>query len=182
MMQIEWNIKSRSNTCQASGVLFQEGDFFYTLLFRNDAGYERQDVSEASWEEQKDDASKPVPFSLWRSKYELPPPPLPETLAKDDAEGMLRYLLASNNPQHLKACYILALMLERKKILKPLEGSDDSTLFYEHASTGETFIVKDPHLSLENLLEVQQEVADLLAGITTPPKNKTTEVAVANGT
>ena len=172
MMQIDWNIKSRSNTCQATGEPFQEGDFFYTLLFRNDTGYERQDVSEAAWEEQKEDAEKPVPFSSWRSKYEVPPPPPPETLAKDDAEGMLRHLLSSNDPQHLKACYILALMLERKKILKPLEASDESTLFYEHVSTGETFIVKDPHLSLENLLEVQEEVADLLGGMPSVTKEE----------
>lgn len=173
----DWNIKSRSDTCQISGTPFQEGDFFYTLLFcNNNDEYERLDVSEASWKALNSESteSSPFPFTKekgkisgsWRSKYELPPPPPPEPLKKDDAEGMLRYFLASTDPQHLNASYILALMLERKKIFKALPSADSSTLLYEHTATGETFIIKDPHLSLENLAEVQQEVSALLQGAT----------------
>src|SRR3990167_1518328 len=106
MMQVDWNIKSRSDTCQMHGTPFHEGDFFYTLLFRNEEGYDRLDVSEAAWEERKADVTLPVPFSLWRSKYELPPAALPETLAKDDAEGMLRHLLSTNDSKQRNACYI----------------------------------------------------------------------------
>lgn len=168
----DWNIKSRSAVCQATGTPFEEGDFFYTLLFHDKEEYQRLDISEAAWEERKNDEAQPVPFSLWRSKYELPPPPPPEALKKDDAEGMLRHFLESNDPQHLKASYILALMLERKKILKPLKSPDASTLFYEHAKTGETFIITDPHLSLENLSAVQQEVVELLGGITSTRKEE----------
>ena len=163
-MQQDWNIKSRSDSCQLSGVLFAEGDFFYTLLFLDKEEYQRLDISETAWEERKADTTAPVPFSLWRSKYELPPPPEAETLPKDDAEGMLRYFLASNDPAHRNACYILALMLERKKVLRPLASPDTSTLLYERAGTGETFIITDPHLSLENLIAVQQEVSELLKG------------------
>lgn len=164
IMQIDWNIKSRSDTCQIKGTPFKEGDFFYTLLFYDDEIYQRLDLSEEAWEERKIDESAPVPFSLWRSKYEEPPPRAPETLPRDDAEGMLRYFLASNDPSHHNVCYILALMLERKKLLRPLASPDSSTLLYEHTGTGETFIITDPHLSLENLIEVQQEVSELLGG------------------
>lgn len=162
----DWNIKSRSTVCQATGQPFEEDQIFYTLLLHHGEEYERLDLCEAAWEARKVDSTQRVPFSYWRSKYEIPPPPPPEPLKKDDAEGMLRHLLASADSQHHKACYILALMLERKKILKPLSSPDASTLLYEHAITGETFIITDPHLSLQNLLEVQQEVAELLNGIT----------------
>ena len=168
-MQHDWNIKSRSDVCQSKGTAFQEGEFFYTLLFYNDEGYQRLDLSEVALEERKMDESAPEPFSLWRSKYEVPPPPEPETLPSNDAEGLLRHFIASNDPSHLKARYILALMLERKKKLKPLPASNETTLFYEHVSTGETFIITDPHLSLENLLEVQQEVSSYLGGNTESP-------------
>ncbi len=213
----DWNIKSRSAVCQVTGTPFEEGDFFYTLLFHDKEEYQRLDISEAAWEDRKDffrnststancgvapsstlstlpcsapstpgtssaeaslekslknDEAQPIPFSLWRSKYELPPPPPPEALKKDDAEGMLRHFLASNDPQHLKASYILALMLERKKILKPLASPEPSTLLYEHTKTGETFIITDPHLSLENLSTVQQEVVELLGGMTSIPKEE----------
>lgn len=171
-MQIDWNIKSRSHICQAHNTPFQEGDFFYTLLFHSKEGYDRLDLSEAAWEERKQDTTAPVPFSLWRSKYELPPPPPPEALPKNDAEGMLRHLLSINDPANCNAMYILAVMLERKKVLKPLPSSEKSTLVYEHATSGETFVIQDPHLSLENLIAVQQEVSEFLGSITVPQKEE----------
>lgn len=163
-MQQDWNIKSRSHTCQVTGLAFEEGDFFYTLLFWDKEEAQRLDLSEAAWEERKQDAAAPIPFSYWRSRYEPPAPPAPEPLPKDDAEGMLRYFLKQQEPQHKNACYILALMLERKKLFRPLPSPNKSTLLYEHVGTGETFILTDPQLSLENLLEVQQEVSALLSG------------------
>ena len=164
MMQQDWNIKSRSHSCQVTNVPFAEGDFFYTLLFFKDEESQRLDLSESAWEERKHDVSAPVPFSYWRSKYEAPPPPAPETIPKDDAEGMLRYFLNQQDVKNQNACYILALMLERKKLLRPLPSPEKTTLLYEHVATGETFIVRDPQLSLENLIEVQKEVSELLGG------------------
>lgn len=161
-MLSDWNIKARSPLCQATGQPFEEDQIFYTLLFCKGEDYERLDLCEEAWEARKRDTSQSMPFSYWRSKYEMPPPPPPEPLKKDDAEGMLRHLLASPEATHRNACYILALMLERKKILKPLPSPEPSTLFYEHTRTGETFIITDPHLSLQNLLAVQQEVGVLL--------------------
>lgn len=169
-MQHEWNIKSRSERCQGTGLPFAEGDYFQTLLFHDAEGYQRLDLSEVAWQERKNDATAPIPFSSWRSQYELPPPPEAETIPRDDAEGMLRRLMESSDPSHLKTAYVLGLMLERKKILRPLPSTDASTLLYEHVSTGETFIIPDPHLSLENLIEVQQEVAEILKKVTGEPK------------
>ena len=147
-----------------TGMPFGEGDFFYTLLFWNEEESQRLDLSEAAWEERKQDAAAPIPFSYWRSKYEVPPPPAPEPLPKDDAEGMLRYFLNQQDLKHQNVCYILALMLERKKLLRPLPSPEKRTLLYEHVGTGETFILTDPELSLENLVQVQQEVSALLSG------------------
>lgn len=164
MMKQDWNIKSRSDSCQVTGIPFAEGDFFYTLLFFNEEECQRLDLSESAWEERKQDVAAPIPFSYWRSKYEIPPPPAPEPLPKDDAEGMLRYFLKQQDPKKGNVCYILALMLERKKLLRPLPSPEKATLLYEHVNTGETFILTDPQLSLENLIEVQQEVSGLLSG------------------
>lgn len=163
-MKQDWNIKSRSDSCQVTNTPFSEGDFFYTLLFFNEEECQRLDLSESAWEERKKEEMVPIPFSYWRSKYEMPPPPAPEPLPKDDAEGMLRYFLKQQDSKHANVCYILALMLERKKLLRPLPSPEKTTLLYEHVGTGETFIIKDPQLSLENLIEVQKEVSQLLDG------------------
>ena len=57
-------------------------------------------------------------------------------------------------------------MLERKRILKEIETkqAEDGTLLriYEHAKTGEVLVVPDPQLKLDQLAEVQQQVAQFL--------------------
>ena len=63
-------------------------------------------------------------------------------------------------------------MLERKKVLRPTDTrSDDGRrlLFYEHAGTGETFVVTDPGLRLDQLEEVQREVGELLKNLDAVP-------------
>jgi len=160
-MQSEWDIKSRAHTCARTGHEFVEGEFFYTLLFREGEGFRREDVSEDAWQNRNDNIQ---PFSFWRSKYEPPPPPSPEPLPRDDAESLLRRLVTEANPAYAKAAYILALMLERKRLLRPMETEDDSMLVYEYIATGETFVIPNPRLSLESIPEVQREVSDLLAG------------------
>jgi hypothetical protein len=160
-MQSDWDIKARAHHCAKTGREFAEGEFFYTLLFREGDGFRREDLSHEAWQERNDNIQ---PFSFWRSKYEPPPPPDPEPLAKDDAEGLLRRLLTSADPATLNATYILALMLERKKILIPADSTEPDLLVYTHAATGETFVVRNPALSLDQIPAVQQEVASLLAG------------------
>jgi hypothetical protein len=160
-MQSDWEIKSRAHTCARLGREFTEGEFFYTLLFRDGEGFRREDLSEEAWENRNDNIE---PFSFWRSKYEAPPPPAPEALPKDDAEGLLRRLIADQDPATANARYILALMLERKRLLRPVESQDDDMLVYEHLESGETIVIPNPRLSLVQIPEVQREVSELLAG------------------
>jgi hypothetical protein len=56
-------------------------------------------------------------------------------------------------------------MLERKRVLKQVktERSDERpVLIYEHAKTGDVFIVPDARLRLDEIEHVQKEVAQLL--------------------
>lgn len=160
-MQNDWDIKSRAHVCAQTGREFADGEFFYTLLYREGDGFRREDLSEEAWQSRNDNIQ---PFSFWKAKYEPPAPPPPEPLPKDDAESLLRRMIAEQKPEHANACYILALMLERKRILRPIESQDESMLVYERASTGETFVMPNPHLSMEKIPEVQKEVSELLSG------------------
>jgi len=159
MMQADWEIKSRAHTCAHTGYEFQEGDFFYTLLIREGDGFRREDLCESAWKERNPNIQ---PFSFWRSKYEPPAPPAPEAFAKDDAEGLLRRLIEENHPSRKNACYILALMLERKKMLRPVESRDEDMLVYEHVVTRETIVIANPRLSFDQIPDVQREVGALL--------------------
>jgi hypothetical protein len=168
-MQQDWNIKSRSEVCDATGKPFEEGETFFTALFQDGEGFRRADLCEEAWNTRAADPEAPTLFSSWRSKFEPPAPPAPEALRRDDAEGMLRRLIESNDPAHTNTRYLLAVMLERKRILRPQPSPDKATLIYERAGTGETFIVADPNLSLSDLVAVQEEVSAMLSGLSTPP-------------
>lgn len=158
-MNQDWEIRKRSDSCTLTQRPFADGEFFFTALYRERDGFRREDVSEEAWSALPQD---PRPFSFWRSKFETPPPPPPEPLAKQDAESILRRLIDENADSSRNARYILALMLERKRMLKPMPSEDDDVLVYEHAQSGETFLIPNPHLSLDRVPEVQREVSALL--------------------
>jgi hypothetical protein len=158
-VESEWAIKSRAQCCARTGRQFDKGEYFYTLLFREGEGFRREDVSEEAWANRNENIE---PFSFWRSKYEPPAPPVPEALPKDGAESLLRRLIAVPDPASQNACFILAIMLERKRILRPMESRDSSLLVYEHCATGETFVVVNPNLSADNIPAIQQEVYAML--------------------
>jgi hypothetical protein len=164
-MDNDWSIQSRGDRCAATGQEFADGEFFYTLLYDEKDAFRREDLSEQAFKDRAADA--PVPYSFWRTKYEAPPPAAPEPLAKQTAEDLLRKYMEETSPQHANARYILALMLERKKMLKEIEvkKADDGRLtrIYEHSKTGEVFVIPDPGLRLDQLGEVQSQVAEMLA-------------------
>lgn len=161
-MANEWDIKGRAERCAVTERKFENGEYYYTLLFRQAEGFSRQDLCEQAWRERNDNIQ---PFSFWRAKFELPPPPEEETLKKETAEDLLRRYMEENNAAHANARYILALMLERKRMLKQIEAKEDEegrTLIYEHARSGEVFVIPEPQLRLDQIEAVQNEVAEIL--------------------
>jgi hypothetical protein len=164
MLAQEWNIQSRALQCAVSGRPFMKGDRVYSALYWRDGQYTRVDLSEEAWNARNENIG---PVSSWQTDFVPPAPPAPEALKKDDAESLLRRLAAENAPATLNARYILALMLERKKVLRQIErqrpGEGLSVLVYEHLPSGEVWLIEDPGLKLGELKAVQDEVAHLLA-------------------
>ncbi|HEV8618690.1 MAG TPA: hypothetical protein VGQ70_04280 [Candidatus Udaeobacter sp.] len=157
----EWAIKHRADACAVTHRPFAPGEYFYTLLFHDADGYRREDLSEEAWRNRNENIQ---PFSFWRSRYEPLSPPPAEPLPKENAEQLFRRLIASENPP-ANACYVLAAMLERKRVLKQIkteETANRRVSIYEHGGTGDVFIVPDPQLRLDELESVQNEVVQLL--------------------
>jgi hypothetical protein len=162
-MLSEWEIKARSRYCARTRESFENGATIYTLLFRDRTGFRREDISENAWQEIKESVA---PFSFWKSKFQSPAPAAPEAMPKESVEELLRRLMLEDRVEHLNARYVLAILLERKRTLKQVdirETSEDKILIYEHAKTGEAFIIQDPRLRLDQLDSVQQEIYSLLA-------------------
>ena len=158
----DWPIKHRADACARTQRPFEPGEQFYTLLFREGEGFRREDLSEEAWSQRNENIR---PFSFWKSRYEPPPAEPPEALAKESAEDILRRLLGKNDPANTNTCYVLAVMLERKRVLKQIKTDQTEgrpVLIYEHAKSGDVFIVPDVRLRLDELEQVQSEVAEQL--------------------
>lgn len=158
----EWPIKHRADACAATQRPFADGETFYTLLYREADGFRREDLSSEAWANRNENIQ---PFSFWQSRYEPPPATPPEPLGQENAEDLLRRLLAEKDPARANACFVLAVMLERKRILKQMKSEQTENgrmLIYEHAKTGDVFLVLDPQLRLDQIEEIQAEVVQLL--------------------
>ncbi|HEU0209059.1 MAG TPA: hypothetical protein VFQ78_08755 [Candidatus Udaeobacter sp.] len=162
----EWAITHRADLCAVTQRPFVPGEYFYTLLYHDTEGYRREDLSEEAWLNRNENIR---PFSFWKSRYEPLPPKPAEPVPKESGEQLFRRLMASDSPP-ANACYVLAAMLERKRVLKQVKtesrDAGNRVFIYEQGSTGDVFIVPDPQLHLDELEHVQNEVAELLRGAT----------------
>jgi len=161
----EWNIQSRGHACQSCHRPFANGETYHTILFDEKRDFQRTDVCEKCWTEQFTESRDRKGFiSCWHAIYEVPPAPV-EVIQKENAETLLRKLIELNDPKFTAASYILAVMLERKRILKVKEQirTEGKRIFiYEQPKTGDVFTIPDPDLQLNQLEEVQRDVAQLL--------------------
>jgi|SRR5438067_807184 len=162
----QWTIKHRADACAVTQRSFAPGEYFYTLLFHDADGYRREDLSEEAWSNRNENIQ---PFSFWKSRYEPVPSSSSEVVPKENAEQLFLRLIASENPP-ANACYVLAAMLERKRVLKQVateQTANGRTLIYEHRDSGDVFIVPDLQLRLDELEVIQADVAQLLDEATT---------------
>jgi hypothetical protein len=171
----EWNLQSRAHACQACHKPFADKESYHTLLLEEKQEYRRQDICHACWDAQyREGASDRKGFiSHWQGVYQIPPPAPPEAIQKESAEGLLRKLIETEDPKYGSVCYILAVMLERKRLLKvkeQLEREGRRIFIYEQPRSGDIFTITDPNLQLNQLEEVQRATAELLAhGLNPPP-------------
>jgi hypothetical protein len=161
----EWQIREPATACAACGGAFADGAGIVSrLAFEPPEGYRRDDCCARCWT----DARREGAVSVWRGAYRAPAPPPPEPLRKETAESLLRRFMEGDDPARRDAIFVLAVMLERKRLLVEravtFEPDGRKVRAYEHRGTGETFVVTDPQLRLSDLERVQREVVVLLGG------------------
>lgn len=165
-MQQNWSIRSRAHECSLTGRPFEDGEIFHTAIYFDpqENGYVRKDVCREAW---KDQLEKQRPVASWKTVYQkVIAEPKAEIAPKESAMELLQRFIEDGDPMTENARYILALMLERKRqITQTAEKEVDGNkmLFYENKKTGEIFIVRDPELRLDEVAQIQEEVATILA-------------------
>jgi hypothetical protein len=165
-MQQNWSIRSRAHECALTGRPFEDGESFHTAIYFDpqENGYVRRDVCNEAWAQELEQRK---PVASWKTVYQkVLVEAKPEIAPKESAQALLQRFIEEGDPRTDNARYILALMLERKRQLvqtaeKEVDGN--KMLFYENKKTGEIFIVRDPELKLDEIAQMQDEVATLLA-------------------
>ena len=165
-----WEIKARSRVCLACESPFDVGEVYHTLLDLDGIEPERMDYCIRCWKE-KD----PGPESrggdrsaYWQAHFKRLSAPVEkkEAIQKDVIERLLDRYIRSEDKAHINLCYILALLEERKKILIPqdtiIDKEGNKIIVYEQRKTGETYLIRDPHLSLMEVEVVQDQIKELI--------------------
>jgi hypothetical protein len=167
----EWNIQSRAHACEVCAQPFADKQPYHTLLFDQPPELRRSDVCDVCAQNDGDARNRAGFVSHWVGIYEAPAPVV-DAIQKETAETVLRKLIEQNDPRYAPAAFILAVMLERKRILKVKEQlvrDGQRVLVYEQPKTGDIFTIADPDLRLDQLEEVQRDVAMLLENGLNPP-------------
>jgi hypothetical protein len=161
-----WHVRSRSRECTASQRAFTDGETIVTALYPDpeSSGYVRRDYCLEAWENLPQDAE--IPFSFWKTTFSGP-----ATNAKEDhieklsPEELLVRLVEEDEDHTENTRYVLAVMLERQKILRETDNQrtpNGILRVYEHRKTGEVYLIRDPDIPLSQVEAVQNEVFILL--------------------
>ncbi len=162
----QWHIKSRGRACAETGRTFEDGETICTALFFGDDedGFSRRDFSLEAWDARPPEAEQP--FSFWRSVYQAPvTEEKPQVVRKENAEDLLKRLVEEDEEHTENVRFILAVMLERQKLLRETDTTRTPTgilRVYEHRKNGDVFLIKDPDIPLDQVEAIQTEVLALL--------------------
>jgi hypothetical protein len=161
-----WHVRSRGRECAATQRAFADGETIITALFPDpeSSGYVRRDYCVDAWQSRQPSDDKA--FSFWKTNYSVPTgPETSSRVEKLSAEEILQHLVEEDEDHTENARFILAVMLERQKLLRETDSQSTPSgilRVYEHRKTGEVFLVKDPNIPLSKVEAVQNEVFTLL--------------------
>ncbi len=184
-----WHVRSRGRECFTTRRAFVDGEMIIAALFPDSesSGYVRRDFCVEAWQERTAEETKP--FSFWKTRFTVPSGNEDANpVEKLSAEEILRRLVEEDEDHTENTRYVLAVMLERQKLLRETDSQRTPTgilRVYEHRKTGEVYIVKDPDIPLSEVEAVQNEVFILLEnnGRTPTPGEPDTQekVEIADG-
>jgi hypothetical protein len=161
-----WHVRSRSRECAATQRAFTDGETIVTALFPDpeSSGYVRRDYCLEAWKDLPEDAEKP--FSFWKTTFAGPANLQTEEHSERLSPEEILVRLVEEDEDHTENTrYILAVMLERKKLLRETDHQrtpNGILRVYEHRKTGEIYLIRDPDIPLSEVESVQNEVFILL--------------------
>jgi len=164
----QWSIKKCSSKCSKTGRDFKHQEIVTSVLKFVDGSFERFDYANNENDiDQISGGSSSGDVFVWKTQFSLPAEK-EEIVKKENVESLLRKLILKEDPKDQNIIFILAVMLERKKILvdRGMQNLENEFKLrvYEHRKTKESFTVIDPCLKLNELEKIQEQVVVLLGG------------------
>ncbi|MFC1643669.1 hypothetical protein ACFL1F_01140 [Chlamydiota bacterium] len=165
-MQSEWLINRREKKCHDCSRDFTEGDNYIGALVKENNEFLRYDYCVSCWDVdeglKKDDI-----FSFWRGHIPIKEEIEEEPLSNIEKVEKLLKKLTEQKKVPMEACYLLAVILERKRIIKQVDTKIDSStgeekLVFEFKKTGESIVLTNPHIKLEEIPLIQAEIEEIL--------------------
>jgi hypothetical protein len=161
-----WHIRSRSRDCAATGVAFVDGQPIVTALFPDpeSSGYLRKDFTIEAWAARTE--ADEAPFSFWKAVFHATvSEEKPGMVEKESVESLLKRLVEEDEDHTENVRYILAVMLERQRLLRETDTQRMPTgilRVYEHRKNGEVYIIRDPDIPLSEVDKVQADIILML--------------------
>ena len=141
----QWSVKKCSSKCSKTGRDFEDQEIVTSVLKFVDGSFERFDYTniENDIDEISSDGSSGGVF-VWKTQFRLPIAK-EEVVQNENVESLLRRMILKEDPKDQNIIFILAVMLERKKILvergtQNLEN-DSKSVSYTHLTLPTTVIV-----------------------------------------
>lgn len=147
---MRYQIPRRAQRCAYKEEPFSEKEEIVTLLTPQDEGFERKDLCQNCFEEQKENLLCNDEVSFWKVNLT---PKLKKNKRDLQRDEVLLNLLRSysDDGSDPTTVYLLCLFLERQKVLTKQKERKDDTFFFECIETGEVFIAKKTALSQDHL-------------------------------
>ncbi|MBO7434381.1 hypothetical protein J6U76_00090 [bacterium] len=174
-MPFNWSLRPCAAACHLCGTAFADRQTLHSRLLFTREGYDRQDYCLDCWPRRAADpdaSPAATEVSDWTHDFHAPPPKAAPPVQRESAEALLRQLIETDDPAQAAPLFVLAVMLERRRIFVErqvaLQPDGRRLRLYEHRKTGETFLIPDPNLRLADLEPVQLQVLSLLSAPPNP--------------
>lgn len=159
---MEWNIKSLSRRCSATNEAFSDGDVVVCFVVKRNGGeLERFDVLDRNL---GDFSYEGVVVGFWRRVFSSNVGAVVEIKQKlaiqEDFFVSLFEAPKTEDGDVLKQ--LLALYFERKRILRPLGGSDGKNRRFVHVKTKREFLVPAGEIEPESLSRLAPVIDDFI--------------------
>lgn len=160
---MDWNVKPLSRKSSISGKTFEPGSRVVCFVYKEESGeLARDDILENEIE------GFEVPQNLlarWIrvvKEHEEDEGKEAQKQTIHNAEELFLSLYEHEETQELLLKQLLALMLERKRILRRLKTSNKDVLTYLHVKTKKEYTVLNKAFSIEAISDIQKQLEKII--------------------